>query len=175
MNCSHTDLTQNERYNCGYNKGYVDAQRDWNLNRGEDNSCPHATEHTPEYCNGYAKGYTYEWNTLYQGQQTPTGPSLDALYNKGLALIHLGNYTGAIEYFDRALAVDHNDKDALYYKGETLLALGNYTGAMLHFDRVLTIDPKDVADLALYTDNLEKCYDGLCYVVWTKTAAENIK
>jgi hypothetical protein len=75
--CSRTDLTQDERYTCGYNHGYLDAQTDWNLNRGEDNSCPHATEQTPEYSNGYAKGYTYEWNTLYQGQQTPTGPSLD--------------------------------------------------------------------------------------------------
>jgi tetratricopeptide (TPR) repeat protein len=34
--------------------------------------------------------------------------------------IHLGNYTGAIEYFDRALAVEPNDKDALYYKGESV-------------------------------------------------------
>ena len=82
-----------------------------------------------------------------QPQNTTTGPSLDALYNKGLSLSHLGNYTGAIEYFDRVLAVDPNDKDALYYKGEVLLALGNYTGAMLYFDRVLTIDPKDVAAL----------------------------
>ena len=51
--CSQTYLTQQERYNCGYNRGYLEAQRDWNLNRGEDNSCPHMTEHTPEYCNGY--------------------------------------------------------------------------------------------------------------------------
>jgi nucleotide-binding universal stress UspA family protein len=35
----------------------------WNLNRGEDNSCPHATEHTPEYCNGYAKGYEIKLNS----------------------------------------------------------------------------------------------------------------
>jgi tetratricopeptide (TPR) repeat protein len=97
-------------------------------------------------------GYTYEWNTLYQWQQTPTSPSLDTLYNKGLALYHLGNYTGAIEYFDRALVVDPNDKDALYYKGEVLLALGNYTGAMLYYDRVLAINPSDKHAL---TNNLE--------------------
>jgi tetratricopeptide (TPR) repeat protein len=161
MDCSRTDLTQDERYTCGYNHGYLDAQTDWNLNRGEDNSCPDATEHTPEYCNGYAKGYTYEWNTLIsttqsqppsiqtqpQNTTTPTGPSLDTLYNKGIDLYHLGNYTGAIEYFDRALTVDPNDNDALYYKGDVLLALGNYTGAMLYFDRALAIDPKDLTAL----------------------------
>jgi hypothetical protein len=27
----------------------------------------------------------------------------------------------------------------------------------------------------LYPDNLEKCYDGLCYVMWTKTAGEDLK
>ena len=27
----------------------------------------------------------------------------------------------------------------------------------------------------LYPDNLEKCYNGLCYVMWTKTAGKNLK
>ncbi len=48
--CSQTYLTQQEKYNCGYNRGYLDAQRDWNLHRFPpgsrgDNSCPHAKEH----------------------------------------------------------------------------------------------------------------------------------
>jgi hypothetical protein len=99
--CSRTDLTQQERYTCGYIHGYEDAQTDWNLHRfppdsGGDNSCPHVTEHTPGYCNGYAKGYTYEWNTLIsttqsqsqsqpppsirtqpQNTTTPTGPTYE--------------------------------------------------------------------------------------------------
>ena len=71
--CSQTYLTQNERYNCGYNRGYLDAQRDLNLHRfppgsGGDNSCPQAKKHTPEYCNGYEIGYTASWNArLNQG------------------------------------------------------------------------------------------------------------
>ena len=28
--------------------------------------------HTQAYCNGYIKGYTYEWNVLYQWQQSQT-------------------------------------------------------------------------------------------------------
>ena len=27
----------------------------------------------------------------------------------------------------------------------------------------------------LHPDNLEKCHNGLCYVMWTKTAGENLK
>jgi hypothetical protein len=65
--CSQTYLTQQERYTCGYNHGYLDAQTDWNYDRfppesGGDNSCPHATEHTPENCSGYQIGYTASWN-----------------------------------------------------------------------------------------------------------------
>lgn len=41
-----------------------------------------------------------------------------------MALNHLGNYTGAIEYFDKALAIDPNDEAALYNKGNSLDHLG---------------------------------------------------
>jgi tetratricopeptide (TPR) repeat protein len=36
-----------------------------------------------------------------------------------------GNSTGAIEYFDRALAIDPNDQDILMTKGYALDSLGN--------------------------------------------------
>jgi S1-C subfamily serine protease len=42
---------------------------------GGDNSCPHATEHTPEYCNGYQIGYTTSWNRLNQGPSSPATPT----------------------------------------------------------------------------------------------------
>ena len=45
------------------------------------------------------------------------------LIDKGQALIHLGNHTGAITYFDKALAIDPKDEDALYYKGRALNGL----------------------------------------------------
>jgi hypothetical protein len=66
--CSRTFLTQEERYKCGYNHGYLDAQRDWNSQRwtpssGGDSSCPRAKGHTFEYCNGYQVGYRTSWNT----------------------------------------------------------------------------------------------------------------
>jgi hypothetical protein len=77
---SQTYLTQQQRYTCGYNRGYLDAQRDWNLHRfpsesGGDNSCPQAKEHRTEYCNGYQIGYTTSWNALLN-----QGPSSSANY-----------------------------------------------------------------------------------------------
>jgi tetratricopeptide (TPR) repeat protein len=52
----------------------------------------------------------------------------NAIYNKGVILYQLGNYTEAIGYFDKALAIDPKDEDALYEKG--LDNLENYTGVI---------------------------------------------
>lgn len=42
---------------------------------------------------------------------------LKGLINKGNSLDDLANFTGAIEYFDKALDIDPNDADSLYNKG----------------------------------------------------------
>jgi tetratricopeptide (TPR) repeat protein len=41
---------------------------------------------------------------------------IPALNNKGAALYNLGKYQEAIEYFDRELAIDPDDRDAAYSK-----------------------------------------------------------
>ena len=77
-----------------------------------------------------------------------------ALYEKGDALNNLGNYTGAITYFEKALAIDPNFKDALnavqmlsdkkvalYDNGSALLKKNNYTGAITYFEKALAMDP----------------------------------
>lgn len=46
--------------------------------------------------------------------------------NKGLALVKLGNYTGAMQYIDKALAIDPNYVYALIYKGLALVKLEEY-------------------------------------------------
>ena len=48
---------------------------------------------------------------------------------------------GAIEYIDKALAIQPNDTYALIGKGTALGRLGNFTGAILYYDKALTIDP----------------------------------
>ena len=54
----------------------------------------------------------------------------------------LGNYTQALQYVDKALAIDPNFKDALNGKGDALNNLGNYTQAIQYADKALGIDPK---------------------------------
>jgi Flp pilus assembly protein TadD len=75
-------------------------------------------------------------------------PEGNALVDKGIALDSLGNYTGAIAYYDKVLSIDPKNVAALSNKGNALGSLGNYTGAIAYYDKVLSIDPTDV--FALY-------------------------
>ena len=74
----------------------------------------------------------------------PNSESIDGLLAVANVSMDIGNYTGAIEYFDKVLAIDPNDVDALNSKGVALDSLGNYTEAIEYFDKVLAIDPNDV-------------------------------
>jgi tetratricopeptide (TPR) repeat protein len=53
-----------------------------------------------------------------------------SLNNKGLALFRLGNYSGAIQYYDKALLIQPKYVNALYNKANALDNLGNHTGAI---------------------------------------------
>ena len=66
---------------------------------------------------------------------------------KGIALGGLGNYTLAIQYYDKTLAIDPKFTTALNGKGIALGGLGNYTLAIPYFDKALNIDPKSTATL----------------------------
>jgi Flp pilus assembly protein TadD len=68
---------------------------------------------------------------------------VDALNGKGWALNSLGNYTGAIQHYDKALAIDPQYVLALSNKGAALGNLGNHTGAILYYDKALAVNPKD--------------------------------
>jgi tetratricopeptide (TPR) repeat protein len=52
------------------------------------------------------------------------------------------SYTGAIEYYDKALAINPKYEDALNNKGNALDNLGNHTGAILYYNKALAINPK---------------------------------
>jgi hypothetical protein len=67
-----------------------------------------------------------------------------ALNYKGAALKSLGNYTGAILYYDKVLAIEPNDENTLFNKGLALYNLGKSTEAILYYDKALAIDPHDV-------------------------------
>lgn len=70
--------------------------------------------------------------------------NIDALYNKGLSLGKLGNYTAAIESYNKALAVQPDDTNALINKGAALYDLGKYHDAIASYDKALALNPYDV-------------------------------
>ena len=63
------------------------------------------------------------------------------MVNKGDAFYNQGNYTQAIQYYDKALATDPNDKYALDGKGNALHNQGNNKLAIQYYDKALAIDP----------------------------------
>src|SRR5689334_17022400 len=68
-----------------------------------------------------------------------------ALVDKGNAFFDLRNYAQAIQYYDKALAIDQNYKNALSGKGDAHYTLANdthgYNKAMQYYDKALSIDP----------------------------------
>jgi tetratricopeptide (TPR) repeat protein len=83
------------------------------------------------------------------GQETEEG--IEAL-NQGNTLYELGRYEEAIEYYDRALAIDPSNIKALNDKGLSLYYSGRYEEAIEYSDRALAIDPNNV--IALITKGL---------------------
>jgi tetratricopeptide (TPR) repeat protein len=93
---------------------------------------------------------------------------VNALVNKGITVGSLGNYTRALQYFDKALAIQPNDVNALVNKGLALDNLGNHTVALQYFDKALDIQPNNfnvlynkgvtLYDLGNYTEAI-KYYD----------------
>jgi len=74
-------------------------------------------------------------------------PEVNALVDKGAFLNDLGNHTGAIQYYDKALAVDPKYVNALDNKGVALDGLANYTEAIQYYDKALAVDPNNAAAL----------------------------
>ena len=87
--------------------------------------------HTQQYLLGYINGTSlYESNRGGVSGYNGLPKDKDTLYEKGNNLFKLGNYTGAILYYDKTLVIDRKDVHALTNKGVSLLKLGNYTGGM---------------------------------------------
>jgi uncharacterized membrane protein (UPF0127 family) len=84
---------------------------------------------------------------------------VNALTNKALALVRLGNYTGAIDYIDKALAIQPKDTHALIDKGTALGRLGNLTGAILYYNKALAIQPNDTYALDNKAAAISYSYD----------------
>jgi tetratricopeptide (TPR) repeat protein len=96
-------------------------------------------------------------NTTYgQVQTEETGKAVEndvkELVSSDNSLYDIRNYTGVIEYYDKALAINPNDTNALNGKGLTLDQLGKYKEAIAYFNKALAINPNDTN--ALYNKAL---------------------
>ena len=65
----------------------------------------------------------------------------DKHYHEGTRLYNSRRYEEAIEEYDKALAIDPNDKVVHYNKGLSLYYLHRYKEAIEEFDKALAIDP----------------------------------
>jgi len=69
------------------------------------------------------------------------------LLNEGIKLASNRNYRGAIQKYDRALAIKPDDADAWYFRGLALgelgrhAELGQYAEAVVSFDKAIAINP----------------------------------
>jgi tetratricopeptide (TPR) repeat protein len=87
--------------------------------------------------------------------------SIDALVNKGVALVHLSKYEEAKyeearAYFQKAtkLEINPNNFDALVGKGVALEFIGKYEDAQSYYDRALGVNPDGI--FAMYSK--ARCY-----------------
>ena len=78
-------------------------------------------------------------------QTADENKSPEALNDKATALYNQGKYAEAITYYDKALAIDPNDKEALNGKGDALYYPANdtqgYEKAIQYYDKALAINP----------------------------------
>ena len=99
-------------------------------------------------------------NTEIQSTTSPiyktnnSSSNVSALVDKGRALYNLGNYTQAIQSFNKALAIDPNYKEALSGKGNALDGIGStfynqgeYTQSIQYYNKALAINSTDSSAL----------------------------
>ncbi|NIP31627.1 MAG: tetratricopeptide repeat protein [Candidatus Dadabacteria bacterium] len=64
-------------------------------------------------------------------------------YNSGLQKGESGDWSGAIENFNKAIELAPNDADAYYNRGNAKGALGNYKGAIEDFNKAIELAPNN--------------------------------
>jgi tetratricopeptide (TPR) repeat protein len=90
--------------------------------------------------------------------------NVDALINKGHALIKLDKYEEAVECFDRVLDLQSNNSIALYKKGLCLLRLRRYEEAIAYCSKAIELEPNNVDALINKGDalvSLQKFNEGV--------------
>jgi len=79
---------------------------------------------------------------------TPERKKILEFIQSGAEIAQIGNYTNAIVYYDKALAIDPDDSNVLVNKGDALTNLDRYEEAKQCYDKVLSQNPN--SSMALY-------------------------
>ncbi|MGD1896689.1 MAG: tetratricopeptide repeat protein [Phormidesmis sp.] len=66
---------------------------------------------------------------------------IKALLKKGFVLHSMGNYSGAIEQFDRAIAANSENEKAWYYRAQSHMQMREFETALQDFRQVLRLNP----------------------------------
>ena len=105
-----------------------------------------------------AFGYHLDWivKNLTENQKKQFGPDIinkldhidpgeeaGAFFNRGLAKFKLGELSGALEDYDRAIELNPNDAEAFNNRGVAKNNLGDHQGAMADCDRSIELNPDD--------------------------------
>jgi tetratricopeptide (TPR) repeat protein len=72
---------------------------------------------------------------------------VSVLNDKGDALYNQEKYDEAIQYYDKALAIDPNLPNALNNKGAALDSLGKHDEAIMYYEKVLAVNSTDINTL----------------------------
>jgi tetratricopeptide (TPR) repeat protein len=105
---------------------------------------------------------SFQNNTDIQSTTSPidqtnnSSSEVSALVDKAYTLYSQGNYTQAIQYYDKALVIDPNLKEALNGKGNALSSQGNYTQAIQYYNKALAINSTDSSALYGKQDAISK-------------------
>lgn len=81
---------------------------------------------------------------LNKNQKVNVKTSAKKWFKKGEYNLKLGNYTGAIKCYDKALDMYPNYIEAIYSKGNTLLKLDEYKKAIDCYDDILELDSENL-------------------------------
>ena len=64
-------------------------------------------------------------------------------FNKANESVQLGNYEEALDYYDKALAIEPNNSIILTNKADTLVYLNQLSSAIENYDKALAIEPNN--------------------------------
>jgi tetratricopeptide (TPR) repeat protein len=143
-----TRLEHDNYFGAGYVQGKQNAVVDRHLYTTPVDTCPYPDPPYESYCKGYHVAYDFNWRTFLHPIKPYKTLAIDQreetiLSNIGIVLDNLGNHTGAIRYYDKALVIDPKYALALIDKGIALYRLGNHTEAIELYDKALAIQPNN--------------------------------